>query len=131
MKMRVDEQHEENQQQRQTQDQLAEVMRAALKGGERSPVAQGFGDLSQGGVSPSPAGEHPSRAADDRGSHKHSVSSTAHSGFLLGDVTWAFLYWVGFTGQQRLIDEEIFRLQHPPVSRHEATSGQQDDITGD
>jgi hypothetical protein len=87
-------------------------------------------DVGQHGVAPGAHDEHARRAAAHRAAEEDAVRALAQR--RVGGIghAGALFHREGLAREAGLGDEEVARLQHHAVGRHEVAGGQVDDVAG-
>ena len=115
---RVDEEHEQHEEHDHLQDQEAELSGAALElrlGSTANQMRRDPSELRR------PAGRLDSGDAD--AAHNRGAAQEARTGMLLGRER--------FSGERRLVQEEVLGGDERPVGRYEVSCRQVDDVAGD
>ncbi|CAM5350569.1 hypothetical protein SSTU70S_00264 [Stutzerimonas stutzeri] len=126
----VEPEHRGDHHQHDPQQQRAEMAQAALELGFRRAQHQRALDMSQLGVHAAVHRQQARRAAAQRGAAEQAVVSLREAGGGL-HLTGLFVDRKGFTGQQRLIDVAVARLDQPAIGGNQAAGGEFDDVAGD
>ena len=123
----VDGQYQQHHHQHDPRQQVTESFDAAFELGQRRAQRELVGDLPEHGRLAGPHDEHLRGAAAHAGPHENAVAAFGEGG-IGRDGAGLLFDRECFSGEHRLIDEEVLRDQHHAVGRNQAAGGELHDV---